>query len=561
MTEAAASLRRLAVHWKPDGWAVLATAGAGLIALPVLVVLGSWLWPAAEVWDHLIETVLLRYLHDTGFLLAGVGVGVSLIGVGTAWLVAMCRFPGRRAFEWLLLLPMAVPAYVIAYTYTGLLDYAGPVQSLLRDLTGLSGPEYWFPAIRTLPGAAVVMSLVLYPYVYLLTRAAFLEQSACALEVGRTLGRGGWGTFWSVGVPLARPSIAAGVALALMETLNDIGTVDFFGVDTLTRGVFRTWLDMNERLAGTQLAALMMVVVFALLWLERRQRGHARYHHATHRYQPLPRFRLRGARAALATAACAAPVILGFAIPAAALVVWSVLSAEDVLDARFVELALNSVGAAAAAGLMAVALALVLAYALRLRPIPPMRAAVRFAAMGYAVPGAVVAIGVMTAFSWADNTVDTWMRQTFGLSTGLILSGTMVAVLFAYLVRFLAVALHAVEAGLDRVSPAMDAAARTLGHGPRATLWRVHAPLIKGSVLTGGLLVFVDVMKELPATLILRPFGFNTLAARTYEYAADEQLVAASSPALAIVLAGIIPVILLSRAIGRSRPGDGTREP
>lgn len=555
------SLRRLAAEWRPDGWATLATFGAAIIALPVLVVLASWLWPAAEIWGHLIDTVLPRYLRDTGLLLAGVGVGVAVIGVGTAWLASMYRFPGQRSFEWMLLLPMAVPAYVIAYTYTGLLDYAGPVQTLFRDATGLTGPEYWFPAIRTLPGAAIVMSLVLYPYVYLLTRAAFLEQSACALEVGRTLGHGGWGTFWRVGVPLARPSIVAGIALALMETLNDIGTVDFFGVDTLTRGVFRTWLDLNERLAGTQLAALTMLVVFALLWLERRQRGHARYHHATHRYQPLPRIQLRGWAAALAWTACAAPVILGFAVPALALAVWCGMTAEKVVDERFFELVLSSVSVSAAAGLLAVALALALAYAARLRPIPPVLAAVRFAAMGYAVPGAVVAVGVMTAFSWMDNTLDAWVRENMGVSTGLLLSGTVAAVLFAYVVRFLAVALHTVEAGLGRVSPGMDAAARTLGHGPRRTLMRVHAPMIRGSVLTAGLLVFVDVMKELPATLILRPFGFNTLAVRTYEYAIDEQLMEASSSALAIVLAGIVPVILLSRAIGRARPGAGRHDP
>ena len=537
------------------GWTVLALLVAAVVSVPVLVVAGHVFVPATEIWGHLVETVLPRYVRNTVYLAGGVGTGVLLIGVGTAWLVTMCRFPGQRFFEWGLLIPFAVPAYVVAYTYTGVLDFAGPVQSGLRAVFGWqSRADYWFPEIRSLGGAIAMMSLVLYPYVYLLARAAFIEQSVCTLEVSRTLGRGPWRSFFSVALPLARPSILAGLALALMETLNDFGTVQFFAVDTFTTGIFRTWLGLGEPAAAAQLAAILMIFVLALIALERSARGGAGFQHATQVYRPLPRYALSRGRALIAFLACFLPILLGFALPALVLAQWAVETREWI-DRSFFRLAWNSFLLATTTGVLAVALAVLLAYGQRLRPSRLGSAAARVASMGYAVPGAVIAVGVLLPFAWLDNQLDAWMRAHWGVSTGLLLSGTIAALVFAYLVRFFAISFNTVEVGLARVTPSMDGAARTLGLGPGKTLRRVHLPMIRASLLTAGMLVFVDVMKELPATLIIRPFNFDTLATRVYEFAVDEQLQEASSAALAIVLVGIFPVIVLSRAIAGSRPG------
>lgn len=541
-----------------DGWTAFSFIAAALIALPILVVLSYVFVPTKEIWQHLASTVLPRYIGNSLALATGVGTGTLVIGVGTAWLVTLCRFPGRRLFEWALLLPLAIPAYVIAYTYTGLLDAAGPVQSLLRDSFGWSYGQYWFPQIRSLFGAIAMMTLVLYPYVYMLARAAFLEQSVCVLEVSRTLGSGPWRCFFAVALPLARPAIVTGVALVLMETLNDFGTVQFFGVSTFTAGIYRTWLGMGEPAAAAQLAAILTLFVFALVAFERISRGRGRVHHTTSRYRELPRFQLRGLSAVLAFLATFLPILLGFLVPAVVLLGWSADTAAQIVDARYLSYAINSFLLAAAAALIAVIVATAMAYGLRMRPNRAMSAAVRIASMGYAVPGAVIAVGVLIPFAAVDNWLDEWMTARFGISTGLLLSGTIVAVIFAYLVRFLAISLNTVEASLGKVTRHMDDAARTLGMRPLATLLRVHLPITGGSLLTAAILVFVDVMKELPATLLLRPFNFDTLAIRAYQLASDERLADAASPSLAIVLVGIIPVILLSLAIARSRPG--TRE-
>lgn len=540
-----------------DPWVLFTLAAAGGVALPVLVVAGFIFVPTGAVWDHLASTVLPRYIANSLLLMTGVGCGVLVVGVGTAWLVTLCQFPGRRTFEWALLLPLAVPAYVIAYSYATLLDYAGPVQTSLRDFFGWGRADYWFPQLRSLEGAIAMMTLVLYPYVYLLSRAAFLEQSACVLEVSRTLGCSPWRSFFRVALPLARPAVAAGVALALMETLNDFGAVQHFGVDTFTTGIYRTWLGMGEPAAAAQLAAILMLFIAAVFLLERWSRGRRGFAQSSTRYRALPRYPLTGLRAGLAMLACALPVLLGFIVPAASLARGIWLTAGKYVDSRFLGYALNSFTLATIAAVLAVGVAVLMAYALRLRHTPVTLAAVRVAGMGYAVPGSVIAVGVMLPLAWIDNTIDGWMRATFGLSTGLIFSGTIYAVISAYLVRFLALSFNTVEASLTKVTASMDYAARSLGHGPAATLRRVHMPMIRGSLLTAGLLVFVDVMKELPATLVLRPFNFDTLATRTYELAADERLNEAANSALAIVLVGIVPVILLSRIIARSRPGHG----
>jgi iron(III) transport system permease protein len=536
-----------------DRWSLLAVALALTVALPVLVVFASVLLPTAGVWSHLAATVLWDYLSNTALLALGVGLGVIAIGVGAAWLVSMCQFPGRGIFEWALLLPLAVPTYIIGYTYTDLLQFAGPVQTLLREVMDWTRADYWFPPIRSLGGAIAVMTLVLYPYVYLLSRASFLEQCTCMIDVSRTLGRGPWGSFFEVAVPLARPAIAGGVALALMEALADFGTVQYFGVSTFTTGIYRTWFALGEPVAAAQLAAALMMLVLLVLAAERWSRGLARYQH-TAQSRLRPCYHLRGPWAALALAACAAPVVLGFAIPVAVLAVMALGQGDALFGGLFVELAWNSFSLAAIAALLTAALAIVVGYGLRLRATRVMRVSARVAGLGYAIPGAVIAVGVLIPFARLDNAIDAWLQATFGISTGLLLTGTIAGLVFAYLVRFLALALNTVEAGLAKINRNLDDAARSLGRGPGGTLVRVHVPLMWGSVLTAVILVFVDVLKELPATLILRPFNFETLAVRVYRFAADERLAEASTAALAIVVVGLIPVILLSRAIARARP-------
>lgn len=538
-----------------DLWTLVALGLALLVALPVIAVFALAAVPTGAVWRHLAATVLPAYVGNTIALLIGVGAGVLAIGVGTAWLVTMCRFPGRGLFQAALLLPMAIPAYVIAYTYTGLLDFAGPVQTALRLAFGWNRRDYWFPELRSLGGAAAMLTLVLYPYVYMLARAAFLEQSICVLEISRTLGRNPWRSFVEVALPLARPALVTGVTLALMETLNDYGTVQYFAIDTFATGIFRAWFGMGQPGVAAQLAAVLMLFVFALILAERLSRGRARFHQTSAQYRELPGYQLSGARAGLAGLACALPVLLGFVVPATALAVWAVETAPRMIDLQFLKLARNSFVLAAVAAAAAVGCAVLLAYSYRLSRSPAVFAANRVAAMGYAAPGLVVAVGIMLPFAEFDNRIDAFMRAGFGVSTGLLLSGTLIAVTYAYLARFLAVALGTVEASLAKVTPSMDQAARTLGQGPFATLRRVHAPIIRPSLLTAAVLVFVDVMKELPATLVMRPFNFDTLAIRVYELAGDERLADSSSAALAIVLVGIVPVALLSRAIQHSRPG------
>lgn len=537
-----------------NAWSVVVTLIALLLAAPVLVVLGSVFTPTGDVWSHLAATVLPRYVRNSLALLLGVGLGSLVLGVGLAWLVTMCRFPGKRVFEWALLLPMAVPAYILAYTYTDFLQFAGPVQTALREVTGWGPREYWFPNVRSLGGAIAMLTLALYPYVYLLARASFLEQSSSILEASRSLGRSPWRSFFVVSLPLARPAIVAGVALALMETLSDFGTVEYFGIQTFTTGIYRTWFGMGERVAAAQLAALLLVFVLGLILLERWSRTHARYQQpASSRYRALAGYRLSGGRAALAFVASLTPIGLGFLLPAGVLLSMAVAHAERTVGPAFWQYARNSLVLAVLTAALAVVLALVMAYGVRVRPNPLTKLATRVASMGYAVPGSVIAVGVLLPLGRFDNAVDAWMQGAFGISTGLLLSGTVAGLVFAYLVRFLAVSFGTVEAGLGKVTRSMDEAALSLGHKPARTLARVHVPMLRGSLLTALLLVFVDVIKELPATLIVRPFNFDTLAVRVYRLASDERLVEASAGALAIVLVGILPVVVLSTAIARSR--------
>jgi iron(III) transport system permease protein len=540
------------IHFNP--WTAATLTVALVVAAPLLSIPWLALFPEENIWPHLASTVLPGYVLTTLGLMLGVSFGVLTMGVTSAWLVTMCRFPGRRIFEWALLLPMAMPAYVIAYVYTDLLDYAGPVQSFLRKLFGWHiASEYWFPEIRSLGGAIAMMSMVLYPYVYLLSRAAFLEQSVGLLDASRTLGCSPWETFWRVSLPMARPSIATGVALALMETLNDVGTVDFFAVNTLTLGIYDVWLNMGNIGGAAQIAMVMLVFVSVLLTIERQSRRRHKHYQSTGRSKALPAHRLTGSAAGLALVACLLPVIAGFAVPAGVLVSNSIRYFDQSWTPEFLQYAFNSVALSSTAAVLAVCVALLLAYGKRLVGGGITSAAVSFASFGYAVPGAVLAIGVIIPLAGFDNALDAFIRERFGLSTGLLLSGTVFAIIFAYVVRFLAIALGSVDSSLTKVTPVMDMASRTLGHGPAATFFKVHLPLIRGGVLIGVMVVFVDCMKELPATLILRPFNFDTLATYVFQFASDEQIEQAGLGALAIVLAGLIPVVVLSRIIAATR--------
>ncbi|MEN8214226.1 MAG: iron ABC transporter permease, partial [Pseudomonadota bacterium] len=501
------------------------------MALPVLVIAGFIFQPVNDNWRHLVDTLLADYVTNSLLLLVGVSAGVLSIGVITAWLTSMCEFPGRRLLSWALLLPLAIPAYIIAYTYTGMLDFEGPLQGRLRDWFGWSYGDYWFPEVRSLGGAAMMLSLVLYPYVYMLARAAFLEQSLCVLEVSRTLGNTPLAGFIRVALPLARPAIVTGLSLALMETLADYGTVQYFGVSTFTTGIFRIWYGMGDSSTAAQLSAMLLAFVFALILLERWSRQRARFHHTSTKYSSIHRFRLTGWKAWLAMIASALPLLFGFVLPALQLLHWTISSAEETLDGAFVLLAFNSLLLAGITAVIAVALALLLAYGKRLHDTPLINTSVRVAAMGYAIPGTVIAVGVLLPLSWLDTTIDSWMRNTFQLSTGLLLSGTLFVLVFAYTVRFLSVSIQAVESGLGKINHSIDDAGRSLGLSPMKVLRNIHLPMMKATVLTALLLVFVDVLKELPATLILRPFNFNTLAVRAYEMAADERLADAGAPA------------------------------
>ena len=526
--------------------------------VPIVAVLGVALNPADDIWEHLASTVLPLYITNTLQLGVGVGIGSISIGVGAAWLVTMCRFPGQRIFEWALVLPLAMPAYVIAYVYTDILEYAGPVQGALREIfEWTTKREYWFPEIRSLGGAISMMTLVLYPYVYLLSRAAFMEQSVSLLEASHVLGRGPWRGFLTVALPVARPAIVIGVSLVLMETLNDFGTVDFFAVSTLTLGIFDVWMNMNNMTGAAQLASLLLFFVIALVLLERFARRRRRFYPTTTKYTALPGYRLVGGRGALAAFACALPVLFGFVLPSGVLATYAIVYFGDAFNDAILVHAINSIMLSSLAAALAVGVAIFMAYGVRMHGGVGLTVFTRLASMGYAVPGAVLAVGVMVALSSLDNSIDGFMRGALRISTGLLFSGTIAAVSYGYLVRFLALSFGTLEASLAKITPSMEGAARSLGHGPGRTLRRVHLPLMKGSVLTAAMLVFVDCMKELPMTTILRPFNFQTLATFVHQYASDEQLGEASLAALTIVGTGIIPVVLLSFAIARSRPGHG----
>jgi iron(III) transport system permease protein len=534
-------------------WLVAGLVVAALTLMPIVAL--AWLaaQPTGDVWGHLMGTVLPRSMWTTVLLMSGVGAITLVVGVGTAWLVTMCRFPGRTLFDWALLVPLAVPTYIVAYTYVEILDFTGPVQSAIRGIFGFrTSRDYWFPEIRSLGGAIFVMGFVLYPYVYLTTRASFLLQSACTLDVSRTLGAGPMRLFFRVALPLARPAIVVGVSLALMECLNDIGAVTFFGVHTMSFSVYDTWINRSSLAGAAQLACAMLALVFALLWVERHARRRQRFHVTSTRYLALPSYRLSGWRAGLATAACAAPILLGFVFPAALLVDYASRRLEDLGDPALLAAVGNTLTLSVAAAVLTVVIGITLTYAQRVQANRATQLFGRIASIGYAIPGTVLAVGILIPLATFDNFIDGIARSTLGISTGLLLIGSGTALVYAYMVRFLAVAYGQVEGGFGKVTPHLDMAARTLGRSTGRILFEVHLPMIRPVLLTALLLAFVDCMKELPATILLRPFNFETLATTVYNAASREAFGEGALPALLIVLVGLLPSILLARTSARS---------
>ncbi len=544
-------------HTPVGPWQISVLAISALVLLPIFSLLYLSFMPAENIWPHLFSTVLPGATIETLWLMSGVGALTLFVGTSTAWMVTMYRFPGRNVLDWLLLIPLAMPTYIIAFCYVEILDYSGTIQTFLREFFGwTSARDYWFPQIRSQGGAIFVMSFVLYPYVYLNARASFLLQSICTLEVARTLGRSPLGVFWSVALPMARPALAAGVALALMECLNDIGAVRYLGVNTLTTTVYDTWLGKSNLAGAAQIACVMLVFVLILFSWELVARRGQQYHNTTGHYRNIPEEKLGGWKGWLTCLLCTLPVVLGFIAPITALLQSSFVFAEDSLSGSYWLAVKNSLTLSGVTAFVAVIFALILAYSRRVAPTPFVKPAYRITGFGYAIPGTVLAIGVFMPLAAFDNGVDAVMREQFGLSTGLLLSGSMFALILAYTIRFLAVSNGAVESGLKRISVNLDSASRALGETAFGTLWRVHLPLLKPALGTAVLLVFVDTMKELPATLLMKPFNFDTLATHVYNFASAEEYGEAALPALTIVIFGLAPVILLSKTIATGRAGQ-----
>lgn len=525
---------------------------AALVALPLLGLSSSLLDGRGEMWRHLAETQLGDIMANTVLLLTGVGAGTTVIGTGAAWLVTMHRFPFSRTLQWALILPMVLPTYIIGYAYADLLAFAGPLQSTLRAVTGWQRADYWFPEPSSALGIAALFTLVLYPYVYLAARASFLSQSQPLLEASRILGRGPWQTFFAVGLPLARPAIAAGVALALFESLADFATVQYYGVHTFTTAIYRIWYGMGDRDGAAQVAVVLLAIAVLLVMLERRSRGRARYHIASSLRENAGPSDLTGWRAVAAGVACALPVMLGFALPAIHLFQLATRSSMPLTAPAFLREATHSLLLAATAAVVIAGLGLFLAYAGRLVRQRRFNRMIELSALGYAIPGAVIAVGILLPLTAADRLLGRTANDLFGLSIGLVLSGTPVALLLAYTIRFLAVGIANIAPGLAAIDPAMDASAQILGARPSTILRRIHLPMLRGPALTAAIVAFVEVLKELPATLLIRPFNFDTLAVGVYRFASDERLAEASVGALVIVGASLIPVILLSRSIAAS---------
>ncbi|MDG9923238.1 MULTISPECIES: iron ABC transporter permease [unclassified Pseudomonas] len=530
-------------------WYPIAFAIAALVLLPLSVLVLSWHEIDGEIWSHLWDTQMPRLLGNTLVLVFGVGIGVTLLGVSLAWLTSLCEFPGRRWLDWALMLPFAIPAYVLAFVFIGLFDFSGPVQSLLREWFGTG---IRLPRVRSTGGVITVLVLVFYPYVYLLARSAFLAQGRGLLEAARVLGQSPWQAFWRVALPMAWPAIGAGLALAIMETLADFGAVAVFNFDTFTTAIYKTWYGFYSLSGATQLASLLLLAVMLVLYGERRARGASRP--ASERPRGKALYRLHGWKALAASGWCGLVFVCAFVVPLLQLLAWFWQRGRFDLDERYAGLILHTLSLGALAALITVSVALLLAFARRQAPTRPIRSAVSLANLGYALPGSVLAVSIMLAFSFLDRELVIPLSSWLGGAGKPLLLGSLAALLLAYLVRFMAVAYGPLENGLARIRPSLPQAARSLGVGGPALFLRVYLPLLVPGALSAALLVFVDVLKEMPATLLMRPFGWDTLSVRIFEMTSEGEWARAALPALTLVVVGLLPVIGLIRRSAR-QPG------
>lgn len=528
-----------------DGWMAGAVLVAAIVVLPLVSVLVMAFGGSGTDWVHLWSTIMPRYLGNSLVMMVSVGVCAGVIGTGTAWLVASRDFPGRAVLQYALLMPLAIPAYISAYALVDTLEFSGPVQGLLRDLFGWqSARDYWFPEIRSRWAGVLVMSLSLYPYVYLMTRSSFESQGTATVDVARALGCSPRRAFWRVSLPMARPAIAAGVAIVMMEVLNDFGTVEFFAIQTLTTGVFSLWLEASDRAGAAQIAVMMLVIVLALALVEKGSRRRKRYHGLARSDRPMIRRQMTGMGRLVPTMLCTVPVIGGFVLPISVIV--SLADPDGWADGGLWEAARNTVGLGVTAAVLAVLGAIFLTQAVRYAASRTITRITPVTTIGYAAPGAVLAVGILLPLAALDNRLADAILAMTGMDPGLLLTGTAFSVVLAYVVRFFAIAQGSVESAMTQVTPAMDHAARSLGQGRWTVLRRVHLPLIRGAVVTALVLIFVDAVKELPATLMLRPFNFDTLATRVYNYASTEDLERAAPAAVLVTLAGLLPILLLA---------------
>jgi iron(III) transport system permease protein len=529
-------------------WRLIPILTAAIVLIPVGTIISSFFAPANDVWQHLVETTLPALLSNTFWLALGVACGVTLLGVSLAWFTAVCEFPGRKFFSWALLLPLAIPAYVTAFVALGLFDYVGPVQTALR---GWLGPDlFWFPNVRGRAGVIVVMILAFYPYVYLLARNAFLTQGKRSLEAAQTLGFNRMQGFFRLALPMARPWIAGGLMLALMETLADFGTVAVFNYDTFTTAIYKAWFAMFSLSAASQLASLLIVIVFALILIEQQLRSRTRYAEIKQSARA-DRIPLTGWRAWLIAGFALGTLFLAFLLPVIQLSIWAADAFARDFDQRYLEFLWHSLLVSGLAALLTCSVALLLVYATRRHPDALTRAAVRISTIGYALPGAVLAVGIFIPLAWLDNWLSEMAMELFHIETGLLIQGTLAAMLIAYMTRFLAVSHSPIDSAMQRITGSIDEAAMSLGLSGWLIMRRVHLPMLKGGLFTAATLVFVDVMKEMPITLMTRPFGWDTLAVRIFEMTSEGQWEQAALPAVALVLAGLLPILFFMRQTDR----------
>ncbi|EKO3451355.1 iron ABC transporter permease [Vibrio fluvialis] len=530
-------------------WKTSSVALATLLVLPILAIFFTAIGQTDDVFAHLMSTVMPTYAFNTVVLTLSVMALALLFGIPSAWLMAMCRLPGEKVLQWALVLPLAIPGYIVGYIFTGWFDYAGPIQVWLRAQTGWMAGEYYFPDVRSLAGASIVLALVLYPYVYLMCRAAFMEQNVSLLQSARLLKCSPWESFRRISLPLVRPSIAVALSLVAMETVGDFGTVSYFAVNTLTTAVYDTWMNYSNLTAAAKISAVMLVIVLLLLSAERYSRRRQKLYQSQFNSHEDFRYALRGWKKWLALLWCWGLVCVAFIFPLLQLLSYAYTYFEQSWTAEFREYALNSLQVSLSAAVIGVAVALVVNFYNRLKSNRVSVALMRLSSMGYAVPGTVLAIGVMVPVLTLDHAVNDVAKAMQWGRPGLIFSGTMFAIIFALIVRFSAVAIGSIESSLNKISPSLDMAARTMGCQANAMLWRVHLPLVRRGALIAGLLVFIESMKELNAALLLRPFNFETLATYVYNYASDEHLELAALPAVLLVLVGLIPLVVVNRSL------------